>query len=184
MENNEIYIDGVNVAGCEFFNDCECKLYKQEYWERTDTTYDFCKEHPRCEFKATAILERLEQENETLKNSLKEFQYSDEQHLLRVIELEQENKELKTCIEMIKNTEGQAHIEGVRLAKENEQYRSALDEILEMAKFAQSLPCGSGNLEDCLNCDDDTTNNGQFCMEKRIHDIKTKCVEVLNHSEG
>ena len=60
-----------------------------------------------------------------------------------------------------------------------EKYRSALEEILESAKFAQCLPCGSGNLEDCLNCSDETTNNGQFCMEKRIHEIKTKCVEVL-----
>ena len=59
-------------------------------------------------------------------------------------------------------------------------YKTVLEEILESAKFAQCLPCGSGNLEDCLNCNDDTTNNGQFCMEKRIHEIKTKCVEVLN----
>ncbi len=62
----------------------------------------------------------------------------------------------------------------------SDTYRSALEEIREIAKFAQCLPCGSGNLEDCLNCNDDTTNNGQFCMEKRIHEIKTKCVEVLN----
>ena len=89
--------------------------------------------------------------------------------------LEQENKELKemyrlSCLKCeYKNTKADV-----------DKYRSALEEILESAKFAQYLPCGSGNLEDCLNCNDDTTNNGQFCMEKRIHDIKTKCVEVLN----
>lgn len=47
---------------------------------------------------------RLEQENKTLNNSLKDFQYSDEQHLLKVIELEQENKSLyeeKNCLHKI-----------------------------------------------------------------------------------
>lgn len=83
-----------------------------------------------------------------------------------ITRLEQEKKELETKLDVFAFTIS--------------NYESALEEILESAKFAQCLPCGSGNLEDCLNCNDDTTNNGQFCMEKRIQDIKQKCVEVLN----
>lgn len=107
--------------------------------------------------------------------------------------LEQENKELKKAnqsLSILGTDLASAHKtvrkEFFRADKNKdmwrekaEEYRSALEEILESAKFAQCLPCGSGNLEDCLNCDDETTNNGQFCMEKRIHEIKTKCVEVL-----
>lgn len=83
--------------------------------------------------------------------------------------LEKENRELKELNKTICED----------CSKEIKVYWNALEEILESAKFAQCLPCGSGNLEDCLNCSDETTNNGQFCMEKRIHEIKTKCVEVL-----
>ena len=93
--------------------------------------------------------------------------------LKRYDELEQENKELKIKLSSTKCYlcgEGFLTPEGAELYEEKENYRSALEEILESAKFAQCLPCGSGNLEDCLNCDDDTTNNGQFCMEKRIHE--------------
>jgi hypothetical protein len=101
--------------------------------------------------------------------------------------LEQENKKLKeenryykaelklSCNELDKSNNWQ-----IAERQEKNKYRSVLEEILESVKFAQCLPCGSGNLEDCLNCNDDTTNNGQFCMGKRIHEIKTKCVEVLN----
>ena len=100
---------------------------------------------------------------------------------------EQENKELKEEIQFHNKENSNllaernaAQIGYDEIREIRERYRSALEEILESAKFAQCLPCGSGNLEDCLNCDDDTTNNGQFCMEKRIHEIKTKCVEVLS----
>lgn len=95
--------------------------------------------------------------------------------------LEQENKELKSdVLKWQKAFSRQYQInENKGYSKTEDKYRSALEKILESAKFAQCLPCGSGNLEDCLNCDDHITNNGQFCMEKRIHEIKTKCVEVL-----
>ena len=63
---------------------------------------------------------------------------------------------------------------------ENLKYFNALEEIREMAKFAQSLPCS--DFLDCDNCDDEITNNGQFCMHKRIEEIKTKIEEVLNEN--
>ena len=98
----------------------------------------------------------------------------------KIAKLENENKELK---EKVKSRENELANMAEQANMRINNYRSGLEEILESAKFAQCLPCGSGNLEDCLNCNDDTTNNGQFCMEKRIHDIKTKCVEVLNDEE-
>ena len=103
--NEEIYIDGVNVANCEFFNDCECKLYKQEYWERTDTTYDFCKKHPFCEYKATAILERLEQENKELKEYIKDLQVRKDRYYLQALEYERQVSDWITFY--IKNLDSQ-----------------------------------------------------------------------------
>lgn len=150
----EIIIDGIDVASCEFFNDYECKLYKQEYWELTDTIFDFCKEHPLCEYKATAILERLEQENKALyeeKNCLhkiidrllanagysediasaEDFEdvYEDMQiKRNELIELEQENKELE--YNFLKQQE-------IAL-----DYWSALEEIREIviSAFAKQRP--------------------------------------------
>lgn len=183
----EIYINGVNVAGCEFF-DYECSAYRQEYWESEDNTKDMCSSHHNCYYKQ---LKRLEQENKKLKerfNSLKEIPIYEQCKALQ-----QENKELKIYIESNKqqieevetlvmdNDRLQQEVENLKdtIYYDVEKYRSALEYILESAKFAQCLPCGSGNLEDCLNCDDETTNNGQFCMEKRIEEIKTKINEVL-----
>lgn len=78
--------------------------------------------------------------------------------------LKQENKELKEkyshVLELAKTNADSNEYCLQELEKKCEQLRSALEEILESAKFSQCLPCGSGNLEDCLNCNDDTTNNG------------------------
>lgn len=117
---------------------------------------------------------RLEQENKSL--------YEEKNCLHKIIDRLLENAGYSKDIASAEDFEDV--YEDMQI-KQNElnDYRSALEEILESAKFAQCLPCGSGNLEDCLNCNDETTNNGQFCMEKRIHEIKTKCVEVLNDKE-
>ena len=153
FENKEvIIIDGVDVAGCNFFiedyqraNNIEGRYeHCKNVCELNGDNYFYCEMNKNCYHKQ---LKRLEQENKELKA------YKDI------------NEDFK-----------QAWYE---LNEKYKQLRSALEEIMEIAKFAQCLPCGSGNLEDCLNCDDEITNNGQFCMEKRIHEIKTKCVEVL-----
>ena len=64
-EMKEIIIDGVDVAGCEFF-DYECNIYVNEYCEPQDNTKDMCKWHENCYYKQ---LKRLEQENINLKDS-------------------------------------------------------------------------------------------------------------------
>lgn len=167
----EIIID---VNGCPHKSDDDCMEVPicNEYGDLMG--YQSCEAQTLCPYRSQKKIERLEQENKELKKQIEsqkglitvggKQQY---EYLQKIDKLEQENKELKTKLDVFAFTIS--------------QYESALEEILESAKFAQCLPCGSGNLEDCLNCNDDTTNNGQFCMEKRIHDIKTKCVEVLGY---
>lgn len=68
----EIIIDGVNVAGCEYFdrdsslNNClaHCIPYPE------CTCYESCDEHPNCYYKQ---LKRLEQENKQMKSALEEI---------------------------------------------------------------------------------------------------------------
>ena len=152
----EIITNGINVAKCEFFNDCECKLYKQEYWERTDTTYDFCKEHPLCEYKATAILKRLEQELKWANDEEKylkdccikagkelekySFKWDGKEKNLVVQalqlnqlyeKLEQENKELKELIGKTRYNRLEMY---ESFETECNKYRSALEEIREIAE--------------------------------------------------
>lgn len=161
MENNEIYIDGVDVAGCpdiKQYNDTEGNMMCMEYIDGS------CEGH-NCFFK------QLKQAENTVNECHKYLAELED----KIDCLEQENRELKAYKDINEGFK-QAWDE---LNEKYKQLRSALEEIMESAKFAQCLPCGSGNLEDCLNCDDETTNNGQFCMEKRIYEIKTKCVEVL-----
>ena len=64
---DEIIIDGVNVAECEFYDDVECNAYRQEYWEPQDNTKDFCSQHPNCCFKQ---LQRLKLKKEKNKEKL------------------------------------------------------------------------------------------------------------------
>ena len=56
MENKEIYIDGVDVSRCGFFDECEVKLdwsnclaHCSPYPE--GACYDDCSEHPNCYYK-------------------------------------------------------------------------------------------------------------------------------------
>ena len=73
MENNEIYIDGVNVAECENYvhieeerykPECNCRLTTVERGYYCDTYATSVCEEENCKYKQ---LKRLEQENEKLK---------------------------------------------------------------------------------------------------------------------
>lgn len=65
MENKEIYIDGVNVAGCGYFCeiDKECNICGMGT-DGEDTFCRDCKDNSNCYYKQ---LQRLKQENEELK---------------------------------------------------------------------------------------------------------------------
>lgn len=151
---NEIYIDGVNVAGCQCFENDKC-LWCKKYYESNATPN--CKEVKDCYYKR---LQRLKQENEKLKEDIKQYcNWLDEER--------EDNDKLQKAYQ-------DDHCDLLN-------YRKALEEIRECAKFAQSLPCADIDC-DCANCNDETTNNGQFCMEKSINEIKQIVNEVLNDS--
>ena len=189
----EIIVDGVDVAKCCYY---ESKNDTGKWCDLTCTRDNApvfrCEKMPNCHYKQ---LKRLEQENKDLKTIIKRCN----KPKINVIDADiaLENAKLKKELEGAENNLAELMKENKLMKIQNEElygdlavtnrklidYKSALEEILECAKFAQCLPCGSGILEDCLNCNDDTTNNGQFCMEKRINEIITICNEVLNESK-
>lgn len=76
MENKEIYIDGVDVSGCDFLSkeDDYCP-YSGEYRAYKEqcgcSDEEMCKDHPNCFYKkALNQLKRKEQECEELKEQL------------------------------------------------------------------------------------------------------------------
>jgi len=42
--------------------------------------------------------------------------------------------------------------------------------IKKLAEYAKALPCGMNNCN-CELCNDEVTENGLYCMEKRINQI-------------
>lgn len=114
----EIIIDGVNVAGCEYMLNNKikgkqhCPAKAMPYAKETscicrksiDTPYNFCKHNPNCHYKQLKRLEQerdeLKFENDRYKQLLKGCPTEDEDCGLCVIDeqnkrLKQENKELK-----------------------------------------------------------------------------------------
>lgn len=81
----EIIIDGVNVAGCEFyFKDekysCDLSFINQEELCKCDDVQD-------CTYKQ---LKRLEQENEKQKEYIKDLQARKDRYYLQVLEYERQ----------------------------------------------------------------------------------------------
>lgn len=119
----EIIIDGVNVAGCN---------YLDLFTERDEILCRFyvgsCESNDNCYYKQ---LQRLKQENEVLIER-------DKERLTTLgkenLELKQENEELKKQIESDKGliTVGGKQQYELTLAYDN--YRSALEEIREIAE--------------------------------------------------
>lgn len=99
MTDKEIMIDGVDVSGCGYYDEIEqecniCGMGK----DREDTFCRKCKDNKNCYYKQ---LKRLEAENAKLKEYLKMYQFSDEQHLLKVILIEQILTKIKEIAEDI-----------------------------------------------------------------------------------
>ena len=107
----EIIIDGVNVAGCEYFdrdsslNNClaHCIPYPE------CTCYESCDEHPNCYYKQ---LKRLKQENKELKEEIR-FHNKENSNLLA--------------------ERNAAQIVYDEIREVRERYRSALEEISGLA---------------------------------------------------
>lgn len=121
----EIIIDGVDVAGCEFIGDIKSKFVKCTSWvhnskKQVSGHWD-CRENKNCYYKQ---LKRLEQERD---------------------ELKQENERLK---EKVKDLDAMTGIFSARLA---EKYKSALEEIRIYINRCRNSLCDS-NCEYWNNC--------------------------------
>ena len=67
----------------------------------------------------------------------------------------------------------------IRLACENRKLENALEKIKEIAENNRSAPC----LEigcDCEHCEDECTENGEFCMENGLN----KILQIISDCEG
>lgn len=153
--NEEIIINGVNVAGCEFFcgmsngeTDTLCKCYKDMYG--FDTNCKFNKEAKNCYYKQ---LKRLEKENSQL--------------VTKCSQLKKENEELKrTSTEIIFN-----------IRKESYQYYKTLEEIREITENHKKCFYGC-----CVDCEYQQECNGDDCSKFHIDKI-IKVLESEGNNE-
>ena len=169
-----VIIDGVNVAKCEFFDNYECNIYVNEYWEPQDNTKDMCKWHENCYYKQ---LKRLEQENKELKEKyshvleLAKTNADSNEYCLQ--ELEKKYEELKEELKSYKHPDvvtlltnwrtGELDRIHNKIANERDTYRSALEEIQQIA------------------IDSYSTGTHTSC-ENGLKEIENKINEVLNES--
>ncbi len=132
----EIIIDGVDVAGCEYYYRCDCKI-------NDDTDINLCKWHNDCYYKQ---LKRLQEKYDTLTNKF----FNSETDKTR---LEQENKELRREIVELRKDCNHCNFY---------KYRSALEEIkedMEQDTTCESRECGCDDYAKCLNCIKETILN-------------------------
>lgn len=156
----EIIIDGVNVAECEYMLNNKikgkqhCPAKAMPYAKETscicrkfiDTPYNFCKHNPNCHYK------QLKQAENTVNECHKYLAELED----KIERLEQENKELKARIKH--------QCYRCRIGDTTEdKLRSALEEIREIAEKSIKI---SYNLE----------------VNSMLYDIKRKINEVLNPS--
>ena len=141
----EIIIDGVDVAGCEYMLNNKikgkqhCPAKAMPYAKETscicrksiDTPYNFCKHNPNCHYKQ---LKRLEQENKELKEKyshvleLAKTNADSNEYCLQ--ELEKENKELKETVKDLNQSIQNCNIQRTKMYKALEEIKSAIVEYL------------------------------------------------------
>ena len=170
----EIIIDGVNVAGCEFavkpINDNRIKCHCVKGLLQINKMYEqpmngLCKDNPNCYYKQ---LKRLEQENKELKEKI--IKLSEEKGHLIV-----ENNTLKEKNEGLKIKHQRYRECSMQL---NKKYKSALEEIREKIKSLNKDICNNCGWHNTDNCQP----NGYVCHD--LIEIKNKINEVLNDSEN
>lgn len=129
MENNEIYIDGVDVAECGYFydEDKECSICGMGT-DGEDTFCKNCEDNSNCYYKQ---LKRLEQENARLKNE----RTAD---LVRQIdELKAENEWLKFKLDTVEADYEASEIEIEDLKNKLNLLATANKHLLELDKYRQ-----------------------------------------------
>lgn len=157
----EIIIDGVNVAECEYMLNNKikgkqhCPAKAMPYAKETscicrksiDTPYNFCKHNPNCHYKQ---LKRLEQERDELKKAcekckLFDIEKTNRDLLEQIDKLEQENKALNFKINQLKANGLYNDLTGIELSAkvvELEQENKKLKE--EVASFMNGDYCANG----------------------------------------
>lgn len=186
---DKVMIDGVDVSGCIYYNSekfancgmfalgdfkCEGQICLFKQLKRARAEYDDLHlSYAGCKTANTGLKElnqKLEQENEILKEKLQISQNSDK----KTIEIIKENERLKEenndLCKALKDKEFDRLIQSERKLKNLKQannYKQALQEIREIV----SEPCIVD--ENCQTC-----NSG--CMQK---DILTKINEVIGAEE-
>lgn len=143
-DNKVILINGVDVAGCEF--------YLQDERYSCDLSFINEEELCKCDDVQDCTYKRLEQEKKALKkaNEISIEKVTVTAEAKRLQELEQENKELKKQIESQKGLITVGGKQQYEMTMAYDRYKSALEEIRE-------------NLKKIFNvCDDDCGNASEI----------------------
>ncbi|MBO7696230.1 MAG: hypothetical protein J6T10_26640 [Methanobrevibacter sp.] len=181
----EIIIDGVNVAECEFYTPTCVSMH---IWGETTKT-NKCEENHNCYYKQ---LKRLEQERDELKKAcdkckLFDIEKTNRDLLERIDKLEHENKELKTwleskekqfkhLIEYNQNKKDQIKTLKFMLFDEKEIPK---DKFTMMYRIAQNERRTRSHRDLCTNI----TKKYRSKLEE-IREIADKCKECLNEDDN
>ena len=132
--NNEILIDGVNVAECEQFKDLKCR-------QRTCGSYFVMCEGQSCQFKQ---LKRLEAENKQLNELFEEEGKIIQCKTGTIFTLVEQNKVLRKENKQLKQ-ENQAYRRSIKdtnivaIVEENERLKKEYNELYDKYEQLQSL---------------------------------------------
>ena len=130
----EIIIDGVNVAGCGYYYDTfgHCDLCGIGT-DKSDTFCTYCKDNSGCYYKQ---LQRLKQENDTIREHCKQVDETNKILYQEKCELIQENEKLRetaSLYENLYNHHGEVVEWYSKLRNKPTLYCIALEEIREIA---------------------------------------------------
>lgn len=157
MENNEIYIDGVNVAGCDGLNkkslplkQCDLLQFKTK---NGGIAGRWCTDHSNCYYKQ---LKQLEQEDKELKEELNKVIDEREKKIEETL--------LKGCYQSLGS---ECRIYELKESK----YRSALEEIKELLNLGICKNGVNGNCRPIRNTKKEDCYNAIYKVKDIIREV-------------
>ena len=147
----------------------EIKYYKEKEYPLKWILAEELEETPQ------QTIDRLKQENETIREHCKQVDETNKILYQEKCELIQENEKLRKENERLAETPQWRQIKDMA---NNNNYRKALEEIREVAITRDLPPCLNSNCN-CDICHDKITEHGQRCMQKGMSEILDKIDEVL-----